>query len=283
MDGSQYLEIVKWLEHQKIDRPSASRLPEYRERSEPSREDSRGIDADLGPSTFTLDLLPHTAAAADAPPGVHDFFEDFWKEYPARDGDNPKLPAKIKFDALVKSGVDPDLMIAGAKRYAANATEKQQVGTQYIAHALKWLSEQRWADIAAVAFVAAERATNPQAKDWEGAVRRWMADESQWPRWAGNDPRSTSCRCPPEILIAAGIDPGSGERISKLVKIVSTTDEMTALVEYRQSNRMREPKVYTLTIDGCEQTVCWAETQWPPGYNGFGEKLQTSSAEENAA
>jgi hypothetical protein len=52
VDGSEYLEVVKWLEHQKIDRPSASRLPPYREGSLGSREGSRAIDADLGPSTL---------------------------------------------------------------------------------------------------------------------------------------------------------------------------------------------------------------------------------------
>lgn len=65
VDGSQYLEIVKWLEHQKIDRPSPSRLPEYREPSTKPREPSRALDADLVPST--VDLVPSTSAAADAP------------------------------------------------------------------------------------------------------------------------------------------------------------------------------------------------------------------------
>ena len=31
VDGSQYLEVVKWLKHQKIDHPSKSRLPDPRE------------------------------------------------------------------------------------------------------------------------------------------------------------------------------------------------------------------------------------------------------------
>lgn len=65
VDGSQYLEIVKWLEHQKIDRPSPSRLPPYREPSAKPREESRASDADLGPST--LDLVPSISAGADAP------------------------------------------------------------------------------------------------------------------------------------------------------------------------------------------------------------------------
>jgi hypothetical protein len=41
VDGSKYLDIPKWLEHQKIDRPSPSRLPQYRESSTNPREHSR--------------------------------------------------------------------------------------------------------------------------------------------------------------------------------------------------------------------------------------------------
>lgn len=65
VDGSQYLEIVKWLDHQKIDRPSPSRLPPYREPSTKPREVSRASDADLVPST--MDLVPSISADADAP------------------------------------------------------------------------------------------------------------------------------------------------------------------------------------------------------------------------
>jgi hypothetical protein len=278
VDGSEYLEIVKWLEHQKIDRPSPSRLPEYREGSLPPRDHSRGSDADLGPST--KDLGPHTAAGAEAPPSVCDRFEDFWKEYPQRDGDNPKLPAKLKFDALVKTGVDPELMIAGAKRYAAKAREKQQIGTQYIAHALKWLSEQRWADIAAVAFVASERPAEPTAQDWDGAVKRWLGNESHWPRWAGNSPGGGTCRCPSEVLIANGIDPESGRPIGKLVPIVAGTEEMAALIEFRQGIRLRPPRVFEVENDGRVQTLCWAETRWPKTYNDFGEKIGAPASED---
>lgn len=40
VDGESYLDIPKWLNHQKIDKPSASKLPQFDE----SREDSRGFE-----------------------------------------------------------------------------------------------------------------------------------------------------------------------------------------------------------------------------------------------
>lgn len=279
VDGSEYLEIVKWLEHQKIDRPSASRLPEYRDGPTRPRDNSRALDADLGPGPVPV---PHTAAGAEAPPSARDFFEEFWKEYPRRDGDNPKLPAKMKFDALVKTGLDPEILIAGARRYAQKAREKQQEGTQYIAHALKWLSEKRWSEVAAVAYVAAERAADPGHGDWDAAVKRWLGNQSLWPRWAGGEPGSAACRCSPQILIANGIDPDSGALISRLVPIVAGTDEMAALVAYRQSIKMKPPRVYEVESEGRVQHLCWAETQWPIGYNGFGERIAPPESEDAA-
>jgi len=69
VDGSQYLEIIKWLEHQKIDKPSKSRLPEFVEVSRLSAKPREASATDLVPST--LDLVPNSeanASGADAPP-----------------------------------------------------------------------------------------------------------------------------------------------------------------------------------------------------------------------
>ena len=53
VDGSSYLQITKWLQHQKIDRPSPSRLPAPPVGLASPREDSRALAADLGPRTRT--------------------------------------------------------------------------------------------------------------------------------------------------------------------------------------------------------------------------------------
>jgi len=38
-----------------------------------------------------------------------DAFDRFKRTYPKRDGANPWQPAKLKFDRLVKGGVDPEM------------------------------------------------------------------------------------------------------------------------------------------------------------------------------
>lgn len=55
VDGTRYLQVCKWLEHQKIDRPSPSRIPEYSRALAIPREPS---STDLGPRT--VDLGPRT-------------------------------------------------------------------------------------------------------------------------------------------------------------------------------------------------------------------------------
>jgi hypothetical protein len=88
-EGNQYLEICNWLKHQKIDHPSASRLPGYNEILANPREHSRGLAPDLG--RRTLDLVPRTldqnlADSASAQPAGVVF------ELPLEDGTNYQVP-----------------------------------------------------------------------------------------------------------------------------------------------------------------------------------------------
>jgi hypothetical protein len=76
----------------------------------------------------------------------NDRFDEFWKVYPKRDGANPKAPARKKFLAAVKSGIDPGEIIAAAKRSAEEARSKGQIGTPYVPQAMTWLGQQRWGD-----------------------------------------------------------------------------------------------------------------------------------------
>lgn len=81
-------------------------------------------------------------------------FEEFWKAYPRRDGPNPRKPAEQKFNALAKTGVNPDVMIQAAKSLAVEESRRGKIGTQFIPQAITWLNQQRWSDHAAVAFTA---------------------------------------------------------------------------------------------------------------------------------
>lgn len=276
VDGSQYLEIVKWLEHQKIDRPSASRLPAFVEGSSNAREDSRRSDADLVPST--LESGPSTDVRASR-------FEEFWKEYPSRDGDNPKIPAQLKFDALVKTGVDPELIIAGAKRYADEMRRKDKVGTEFIAHALKWLSQQRWADVAAVSFIKSDRVVDLSKVNWDMTLKLWKGNQSIWPRGIGSEPGQPGCKCPANIIAANLIDPGTGRFVSRsLVFIHQGTQEMNAHCTEAQIQNRKPPAVFEFEEDGVVKTGAFVSQAFPNGWDSAtGERIPPANSEENAA
>lgn len=67
----------------------------------------------------------------------------FWPAYPSRgSAANPKKPAREKFVAACKRGVDPELIIAGLKGYASAPSLK--VGTEFVKTAVVWLNQASW-------------------------------------------------------------------------------------------------------------------------------------------
>lgn len=61
VDGTTYIQISKWLNHQKIDRPSKSNIPEFDEHSRAFASIREDPTTDLGPRT--LDLGPKKEGA----------------------------------------------------------------------------------------------------------------------------------------------------------------------------------------------------------------------------
>jgi hypothetical protein len=73
-------------------------------------------------------------------------FEAFWRVYPHRgEFPDPKKPARLKFDATLKRGIDPGQIIAGAKRYRAHV-ESRGIEPRFRPQAQTWLNQERWND-----------------------------------------------------------------------------------------------------------------------------------------
>lgn len=72
--------------------------------------------------------------AADA------LFESFWRVYPRRAGSNPKKKARQVWDARIKQGVDPEVMIAGAERYGRFCDATDKTRTEFVKQSQSWLS-----------------------------------------------------------------------------------------------------------------------------------------------
>jgi hypothetical protein len=100
IDGGAYLDIPKWLKHQKIDHPSPSRLPEFREASRGlanTPETFAPHTLDLGPVPRTEDLGP-AADAAHAQELSHAEQFKLPKDW---------QPSQASRDHAIDKGVDP--------------------------------------------------------------------------------------------------------------------------------------------------------------------------------
>lgn len=133
-------------------------------------------------------------------PSSSEAFQRFKKAYPKRDGANPWHTAEKKFSALVKTGVDPEVMIRGAAELAREEGARGNIGTKFIPQAITWLNQQRFQDYAVAAFDEAK------PFDWE-AVFTSYTKFKHWSRDAGPDPSSPACRAPLEILRKYGFEP----------------------------------------------------------------------------
>jgi hypothetical protein len=78
--------------------------------------------------------------------GANDLFETFWRVYPSRGGhSNPKKPAREKFEAATRRGVNPTIIIRGAENYLT-LIERGETNPRFVAQAFTWLSQERWND-----------------------------------------------------------------------------------------------------------------------------------------
>ena len=74
-----------------------------------------------------------------------DWFESFWRVYPDRgDHTKPKKPAKEKFLAAVKDGVDPEAIIRGADHYRRVMSRHQGDERRYVKQPANWLNQRLW-------------------------------------------------------------------------------------------------------------------------------------------
>ena len=94
--------------------------------------DYRGIPADGGAARAGGALRPVGGAPGD------DGFEQFWANYPKREG---RTLAKQAYSRLVANGIAPDTLIAKARQYAE---AKADVDAKWLKMPANWLKEECW-------------------------------------------------------------------------------------------------------------------------------------------
>ena len=77
---------------------------------------------------------------------IGEWFETFWRAYPSRKPhENPKKPARLKFEAAVKRGADPAAIIRGVENFAVYAAAHIRK-PEYIKTAEVWLNKECWTE-----------------------------------------------------------------------------------------------------------------------------------------
>lgn len=189
--GVEYIQITKWLEHQKIDRPSPSRLPEYVAKP---REESRGRDAlprtlDLGPTP----IVPKGTVYPKA-------FEAFWILYPAKIGKDAALRAWKKRE---KAGDLPSIeeIAEAIGRYI----HAKPIDREWCNPAT-WLNQGRWLDAPASAAAIVTTKTAISEAEWRAAGKRFL-ETDEWPAIGyGPQPGYGGCEVPKHIVAELNLD-----------------------------------------------------------------------------
>lgn len=142
------------------------------------------------------DKKENTRLVAPAQPRANAAFERFKAAFPMRGGSNPWVPAEKKFNALVKTGVDPETLIAAAAQLARDEAQRGNIGTKFIPQAITWLNQQRFSDFAVESFSSGE----PAKIDWDAQCARFKQGFPWSTKWYGPEPGALGCRVPREVL-----------------------------------------------------------------------------------
>ena len=70
----------------------------------------------------------------------------FWPAYPKRFGQNPKTKAADKLFLKIKSGENPETIMAGVARLVAELKLQGKLGTQFVPQAITWINGKGWDD-----------------------------------------------------------------------------------------------------------------------------------------
>jgi hypothetical protein len=131
---------------------------------------------------------PHTPLKENNPPIVPpsgDVFEDFWRDYPRKQGTS-KANARKAFDRL-----EPDEQKQAVAALAEFARSVAQTEERYIPHAATWLNQRRFETVA-------EQKPTGDPVLWRLRLER-LRDSGYWDAWLGPRPGMLGCECPEDL------------------------------------------------------------------------------------
>jgi hypothetical protein len=141
---------------------------------------------------------------AASPP--NEDFETLRKVYPRRKGNYAWKAAERKFNSLVKTGVDPKVIIEAAKRLAV--TLRAKIGTEFIPMPASWLNSEDFLESAVTAF---EASAEPIRLNWDEALSQFKRTG----HWSRSAPANDISLAPPELLTKHGLMP-DGRKLQEI-------------------------------------------------------------------
>lgn len=133
------MQPVAWGDLQYKSDSSSERVKKYRAKTKGSNA-KRQCNVSVTPQDTDTDTDTERNIA---------LFDQFWKAYPKRIGNNPKKPAQQKFLNALKRGVDSNDIMAGVIAYADERkaeTNKQDDAARFTKTALVWLNQECWSE-----------------------------------------------------------------------------------------------------------------------------------------
>jgi hypothetical protein len=190
VEGSTYIQIKKWQKHQKIDKPTASKLPQFVEDSREIGDNSRKVSEvprkivqeGNGPGEDLEGKGGERAQARDAP--LENDFSRFWKSYPNQPADAEASALKA-WNAAKKAGNLPPIadLLASLGRW--KTARKREESPAFAPFAKTWLAEERWRD-----WPEPPAPKTEHTPDWADAYPVWSALKQsltpcEWAPWLG--------------------------------------------------------------------------------------------------
>lgn len=135
VDSKQFLDIPNFAKHQKINRPTPSRLPPYSGSahailSEPSGTEGKGRERER-------------KRAAKQPAAPPDGFAAVRDAYPRRAGSQRWGDAERNYGRRLAEGHSPEAILDGVKRYARQCAHEGIIGQRTVQQAATFLGDNR--------------------------------------------------------------------------------------------------------------------------------------------
>jgi hypothetical protein len=142
VDDTSCLQVCNWLKHQKIDKPSPSKLPEFAESSRMLAKPLERSSEDQGSGSRTKEgngSRNGSPTAQRTAPAAPIEFLDLTSIYPRRAGDQGWRKALRAAHARLGEGHTWTEILEGTRRYAAFVRSTGNEGTAYVKQAATFL------------------------------------------------------------------------------------------------------------------------------------------------